>query len=149
MRVGMRLGPFYASTSLGGRRRPGRSSSSGLIGLCLELAVWALVVSVVVCYFVLKAMWIGGVWLVRTIARSIEARRAEQDRLRRAAEAAAERAHAEVVASLTPEDVDWLTANGWEAPGTTTQKELSGVPAQAPTLNPSDSASTESLRHSS
>lgn len=115
MRVGMHLGPFYASTSLGGRRRPRRSSSGGLIALCIELTVWMLVVSAIACYVVLKAMWLASVWLAGQIAAALQRRREGQ-----AAQVAAERqaavhAHAQLIASLRPEDVAFLQENGWQS----------------------------------
>src|SRR4051794_17713173 len=103
MRVGMHLGPFYASTSLGGPHRPGRrrASSGGMLGLCLQLLIWTLqlslwmlYVSLVVCWWMLKLTWVGGVWLAGAVSSAVRSRQAEQARQRGEAQAAAERAQA-------------------------------------------------------
>jgi hypothetical protein len=49
------------------------------------------------------------------VSQSVRAKQEAKARLQRESEAAAQQAHAEVVASLKPEDLDWLKANGWEA----------------------------------
>jgi hypothetical protein len=116
VRVGIHLGPFYASTSLGGRRRPRRGSSSGLIGLCIQLMVWTLVATAVACYWMLKAMWIGGVWLAGQIGTSVKRRREAQAALLEAGRQRATCEHARLVASLKPEDVAFLRENGWRSP---------------------------------
>jgi hypothetical protein len=84
--------------------------------LALQLCVWACWLSLLACWWLTRLAWTAGVWLAGFLAgRRQQRREAEAARLAAAADAARTE-HARLVASLRPEDVDFLRRNGWQEP---------------------------------
>lgn len=125
IRFGVSLGPFYGSASM-----PTLGVGRGIGALflwSLQLSFWLLKLTALFCWWtlkltvlfywqMLKLLRIAGVWLAAATSRSRQQRRESYERQRCEAEAAAQREHAQLLASLHPEDVDFMRTNGWQAP---------------------------------
>ncbi|MCU1614717.1 MAG: hypothetical protein JWO98_2257 [Frankiales bacterium] len=109
----------------GGRsRRPSRPQAPGrlfwqIVGV---LFVIGLIGAHPLLFAVLAALGVGGFLLFR----QQKLRRERNEQQRRDTELATQRAHAELVAALRPEDVEWLRSAGWQEPGERRTDPLAG-----------------------
>jgi hypothetical protein len=99
------------------RRRHHRGQwSAGQVRLFWQIAGVLLVIGLIGSYpipFLLLAVIAAAVFL---LVRRQASRQQAREQQRRESESAAQQAHAQALAALRPEDVEWLRSAGWQAP---------------------------------